>query len=434
MKNMKRHVSVTGLLKIIRGQFEKTPENIGREGISLADCLMSGLAIFMLKSPSLLNFDENRKDPIICHNLKTLYGVQNTPCDTYLRTRLDEVVPNKIRGVFTRVFTALQRSKVLERFVYHDDHYLLSIDGTGHFYSDKVQCKSCCVKEHRDGSRSYYHQTLAAVIVHPDKKVVLPLAPEPIIKGDGSNKNDCERNASKRLLEEVRREHPRLKLIVVEDGLGSNAPHIKLLKSLKMRFILGAKPDDHKYLFEFAKAAKCREKEEKTSDGKTHRYRWVENIPLNDANYDCEVNFLEYWEISKNGKEQHFTWVTDIPLTPTTVRIVMRGGRSRWKIENETFNTLKNQGYHFEHNFGHGQKYLCTVFAYLMFLAFLVDQSQQLCCEFFNRALGKMHNKKKCLWEKMRNLFTTYYIESWVDFYDSIAYGFRKAVLKADTS
>ena len=36
--------------------------------------------------------------------------------------------------------------------------------------------------------------------------------------------------------------------------------------------------------------------------------------------------------------------------------------RARWKIENETFNTLKNQGYHFEHNYGHGEQHLSVVF------------------------------------------------------------------------
>ena len=59
----------------------------------------------------------------------------------------------------------------------------------------------------------------------------------------------------------------------------------------------------------------------------------------------------------------------------------MCAGRARWKIENETFNTLKNQGYCFEHNFGHGEKNLSTVFAFLMMLAFLIDQIQQRCCK-----------------------------------------------------
>ena len=66
---------------------------------------------------------------------------------------------------------------------------------------------------------------------------------------------------------------------------------------------------------------------------------------------------------------------------------LMRGGRARWKIENETFNTLKNQGYNFEHNYGHGEQNLSVVFAMLMMLAFLVDQTQQLCCALFRAAL-----------------------------------------------
>jgi hypothetical protein len=62
----------------------------------------------------------------------------------------------------------------------------------------------------------------------------------------------------------------------------------------------------------------------------------------------------------------------------TRIFDIMRVGRARWRIENETFNTLKNQGYHFEHNFGHGYKNLSVVFAVLMMLAFLVDQVQQI--------------------------------------------------------
>ena len=62
---------------------------------------------------------------------------------------------------------------------------------------------------------------------------------------------------------------------------------------------------------------------------------------------------------------------------------MVRGGRARWKIENETFNTLKNQGYQFGHNFGHGKQNLSTIFVMLMMLAFLVDQTQELCCPLF---------------------------------------------------
>ena len=98
------------------------------------------------------------------------------------------------------------------------------------------------------------------------------------------------------------------------------------------------------------------------------------------------------------------SWVTNLVLTKENVYQIMRGGRTRWKIENETFNTLKNQGYNFEHNFGHGCENLSTVFALLMMLAFLVDQIQQIACPLF-RAAWKEMGSKRALWEAIRALF-----------------------------
>ncbi len=102
----------------------------------------------------------------------------------------------------------------------------------------------------------------------------------------------------------------------------------------------------------------------------------------------------------------------------------MRGGRSRWKIENETFNTLKNQGYHFDHNFGHGQNHLSVVFAMLMMLAFAVDQAQQLACQLFQAAWDKA-GSKRFLWERMRSLFYELPMASMSDIWRAIAYGFH---------
>ena len=138
-------------------------------------------------------------------------------------------------------------------------------------------------------------------------------------------------------------------------------------------------------------------------DGVVHRFRFLNDVPLNESNTDVRVNFLEYWEI-KSGKTRHFSWVTDFTITEKNSYQLMRGGRARWKIENETFNTLKNQGYHFEHNFGHGYQHLSVVFAFLMMLAFAVDQAQQLACQLFQAAWAKA-GSKRALWEKLRALF-----------------------------
>ena len=107
----------------------------------------------------------------------------------------DEVDPRSLRACYRRLFAAPRRGKGLEGFACLDGHYLLSVDGTGHHSSKKVHCPNCCGKHHRDGTTTYYHMMLGAVLVHPEEREVFPLAPEPIAKSDGSRKNDCEAQA-----------------------------------------------------------------------------------------------------------------------------------------------------------------------------------------------------------------------------------------------
>ena len=233
MSTFRKYLSAPGLISIIYKQFSKIPdprEFTKNVSISITDHLMSGLAIFGLKCPSLLDYDKKRSDDIITQNLRDLYFVKNPPSDTYLRERLDLVDPEYIRPAFKKVFAFFQRGKGLEEFNFLDGHVLISGDGTGQFSSGKVCCPQCCLKEHKNGTKTYYHQMFGACVVHPDKRNVIPLCPELILNRDGSSKNDCERNACKRFLENFRREHPHLKAILVEDGLSSTAPHIRMIE------------------------------------------------------------------------------------------------------------------------------------------------------------------------------------------------------------
>jgi len=433
-RGLRQSLSLPGLLKEARHCFEQVLDGKSGCAIPLADHLMSGLAVFGLKYPSLLQFDQDQNVKLTQSNLQSLYGIGQAPCDTYLRERLDTVNPRHLRKAYSRLLSELQRGKGLEGFSYMDDHYLLSIDGTGYFSSSEVHCEQCCEKHHRDGRVTYYHQLLGAVLVHPDCREVFPLAPEPILKQDGASKNDCERNAAKRLLKDIRREHPHMKFIVIEDALASNAPHIRLLQDLKYRFILGAKASDHAFLFDWVAntAATC-EYETVDEQGVRHCFRYLNGAPLNDANFDLEINFLEYWEVKPSGKTLHFSWVTDFPISEANLMSLMRGARARWKIENETFNTLKNHGYHFEHNFGHGYQHLSTVMVHLMMLAFLIDQIQQRCCVLFNRALDEAQSTRR-FWAKVRGLFQHYLIPDWESLYRGIADGLKPTVIPYNTS
>lgn len=423
MEKLRKDLSAPGLLGRVRGCFERIGDHRnGRCTISLPDALLSGLAVFGLKCSSLLQFDQQREDATVAHNLQTLYGVKQVPCDSQLREILDGVESRHLRPAFKAIFAQVQRGKGLEAYAYLDGHYLLSVDGTGHFSSETIHCEQCCVKKKRNGQITYYHQLLGAALVHPDKREVIPLAPEPITHQDGQTKNDCERNGAKRLLPDVRREHPHLPLIVVEDALAANAPHIKLLKEQDMHFIIGVKPGDHKALFQAVETRRQVEEVEEwifTDDAQvTHQFRFTNHIALNQQHPDLLVNFLAYREIRAN-KTLHFTWITDLLLSKENVFDIQRGGRARWKIENETFNTLKNQGYHLEHNFGHGKQYLTNNFSLLMMLAFLIDQVQQLCCPLFQQAL-KTNHSKIALWEKMRAFFRYFYIHSWELFFAAL--------------
>jgi Transposase DDE domain len=407
-RKVPKDLSADTLFRLFHSFFSSVPDpRSGEVEILLADALMSAFAMFSLKDPSLLAFDQRRSDPN--DNFRTIYGINRVPCDSQMRDILDPVDPTYLRTPFLEIFRLLQRSKVLERFVYLDGCYLVSLDGTGYFSSTKIHCASCLEKHHRNGTVSYSHQLLGATLVHPDLKEVIPLAPEPIIQQDGHTKNDCERNATRRWLNQFRKEHPHLRAIIVEDALSANAPHLKDLAEARVRYIIGVKPGDHTFLFEHLRALdEARRTQVLTLvDPETdilHHFRFCNGAPLNESNPDVLVNVLEYWEVHPDRTVQHFSWITDFTLDADSVWAIMRGGRARWKIENETFNTLKNQGYHLEHNYGHGEQNLSVVLALLMMLAFLVDQVQQLCCPQFQAAWLKM--KTKChLWEQIRNYF-----------------------------
>ncbi len=155
-----------------------------------------------------------------------------------------------------------------------------------------------------------------------------------------------------------------------------------------------------------------------------------------------KVNVLDYIEIDKKGHQHNWCWVTDIELNEETVQLneetvhsVMRGGRCRWHIENQTFDTLKSQGYHLEHNYGHGKEHLATNFAYLTFLAFLVDQIQEMSSPEFQKALKKRsRGTRKYLWKRMTCLFISWMVDSWEDLFSAITNGFKPEKIKLDTS
>src|SRR6266436_402588 len=248
----RKHLSADALFGVVRNGFAPIPDDrLSETDITLADALMAAFAMFSLKAPSLLAFDKERAEG----NLHTIYGIERVPCDTHMREILDPVSPKVLRPVFKSIFRQLQRGKALESRTFLDGHYLLALDGTEYFSSKTIHCASCLHRVHRNGSITYAHQMLGAAIIHPNQRAVIPLMPEPIVNRDGTDKNDCERNAAKRFVGKLRQDHPHLKFIVTEDSLSANAPHIETLRDHALHFILGVKEGDHAFLFQQVQAA-----------------------------------------------------------------------------------------------------------------------------------------------------------------------------------
>jgi hypothetical protein len=430
LRRQRRHLHFDALIRLARKRFEALPDQRRSPSFPLADTLMAGLAVFSLKDPSLLAFCGRALD----HNLHSVFGLSSIPSDTQMRAILDPVPPDRLGPVFKDVFRQVQRGKVLEDYVFLEGCYLVALDGVEYFCSKNVHCEHCMTRQRSNGTVCYYHQMLGAAIVHPDFSEVIPLAPEPIRRQDGQAKNDCERNAARRWLGRFRKAHPQLRVIVVEDALSSNAPHIKDLMDHELHFILGVKEGDHKYLFEQFQQRLEADRveavhEEDAGTGATRSWMFVNGVSINESNQEVAVNLLVYVEVDAAGAVHTWAWVTDLTLAAANVRQVARGGRTRWRIENETFNTLKNQGYHFEHNFGHGYEHLGEVFALLMMLAFLIDQVQQRCNPLFRKAWEKK-GSKCALWEAVRHLFASFEVSSMAEIYQGIAFEFKRPALK----
>lgn len=389
---------------------------------SQSEALKSGFALYSLKSPSLYAFRQYTKAEE--NNMATIYDVKDLPSDNGLRKILDQVDSQALRQRFGDLYNWAAEHNVLDAFRDWEDHLIISVDGVEHFTSKQVSCPHCLVRHHRDGSQSNYHCMLSAALVKPGMSEVLIVDNEPIVNEDGAIKNDCERNAAKRLLGNLQSAHSQEDIIFTMDALYACAPIIRKLEAQQnWHYLITVTNQGNKALFNQFDALE----EKGQINWLTHRDKkeefvlgYANDLYLNESAKDIKCNLLYCIWRNKKGKEVIFSWVTDLPLNERTVIQFMRIARSRWKIENEVFNTLKNQQYQFEHNFGHGQDNLCTNFAYLMMLAFCVDQLQQLASRIFKQILKKLKTRIK-FWEFIRSMFRLIPCESMLDLHLKLA-------------
>ena len=146
--------------------------------------------------------------------------------------------------------------------------------------------------------------------------------------------------------------------------------------------------------------------------GRLHVYEWINGVPLNGNEDAPSVNWLSCELHDKGKRTYHNAWVSDFSVDEKNVEELARIGRCRWKIENETFNTLKNQGYHIEHNFGHGAEHLSFNFFLLNLLAFFMHQIFELTDQLY-QACREKRGTKRSLWEHLRVYMASFVFPDW---------------------
>jgi hypothetical protein len=318
-----------------------------------------------------------------------------------------------------QILKSLEQQGKLKSFQVLENTLLIALDGVEYFSSQKIHCPQCSTKTLTNGDIHYSHSAVTPVIVAPHQTSVIPLAPEFVVSQDGNAKQDYELAAAKRWLMRENTFLPK-NVTFMGDDLYCKQPFCQQVLQLERHFILVCRPESHKTLYEwiedFERTCQIGILEKTHWTGKqrqTLRYRFVNQVPLRNSDDALLVNWCEIEIRNDKGKRIYRNaFATDYLLHVDNIEAIVGAGRTRWKIENENNNTLKTKGYHFEHNFGHGQHHLAALLASLNILAYLVHTL----LEWFDiryRLLRQKLVKRKTFFDDIRALTTYMSFDSW---------------------
>ena len=386
---------------------------------TLGDAGLAAFSVFFTQSPSFLAYQAQMQRRQGHNNARSLFGLDHIPCDPQIRNLLDPVAPQDLHAPFWAILALLDQAGYVADYDYAG-LLLLSFDGTGYFSSTEIHCSNCTRTVH-DQTTYYSHSVMLPVLVRPGKAEVVMLEPEFIIPQDGVEKQDCERHAFKRWVTRNAAHFAGRRVTVLADDLHCNQPAGQLLLDQHFDFIMTCKPDSHPALYEevdlLAKSGAVETVEERVWTGHDHErrtYRYVEQVPLQGDEKALLVNWCEVHIVQEvTGKVlYHNAFATNHAVNRQTVQTIVAAGRCRWKVENEGNNVLKNQGYHFEHNYGHGDKNLSMVLLLLLLLAFLCHTALQLANATYQRVRAAL-GPRKTFFDDIRALTCYLFFDSW---------------------
>lgn len=249
------------------------------------------------------------------------------------------------------------------------------------------------------------------------------LEPEFIKKQDGNKKQDCENAAVKRWLTKNPQKQYDNPVTLLGDDLYSRQPICKLALNQNYNFIFVCRPTSHKTLYEWLefldKSGEVNTLQNHEFRGRNkiiYFYKYVNKIPIIDGDDSLQVNWCEVTVLNETTQEIIYknNWMTNHNITNNNVLQIVKAGRSRWKIENESNNVLKNHGYNLEHNFGHGQEQLCEILLTLNLLAFLFHSALALANSTYQK-IRQLLGSRRSFFNDLRTLLKYFWFPTWSD-------------------
>lgn len=250
----------------------------------------------------------------------------------------------ELRKIQKYMINRLIRSKMFNKYRFKDKYFQIVVDGTGIMSFKERHCKHCLKrtynKEEENEYSIYYHYVLESKLVVGD--MVISIDSE-FVENEDENveKQDCELRAFYRMAERIKKEYPRLPIIISGDALYACEPVIKICQEKEWEYILRLKEDRLKLLGE---EIKCIEK----AEGKDTNIKYWNELKYGEIHNQREANILKYYD-EKEEKTTKFTWITSFKIREKNKEELVYFGRQRWKIENEGFNMQKNGTFDIEH-------------------------------------------------------------------------------------
>lgn len=250
----------------------------------------------------------------------------------------------ELRKIQKYIVQRLIRSKMFDKYRYKDKYFQIVIDGTGLVAFKERHCEHCLKKTFNKGEENeysiYYHYVLEAKLVVGN--IVISIDTE-FVENEDENveKQDCELRAFYRMAKRIKKEYPKLPIMISGDALYACKPVIEICNNNKWQYILRLKEERMKKLGEEITGIEKAEKTEK-------EIKYWNNVTYGEVQFEREANVLKYYE-KKKDKITEFIWITSFKVTEKNKKELVYYGKQRWKIENEGFNMQKNGTFDIEH-------------------------------------------------------------------------------------